>query len=240
MKFGLLKSKIEEYLIESYENGQLDDALFVFNQMVSKNKNISKLYFLYDELSKKKGLSENVANEYINESINIYENTVNKISRRTLDELKIWVSNVKTKNNYEDIDNLFSNDVLQLENKIKSKKIILESIKTKENDEIKGVKSIVPIKKLVTVANKTINNYIESLSESEKKELKSIIKEDDKRLEIKFESIKETTLKRLENMKIQESDRDVLTTIDETINKITSEKFNRVNYVKLKSLNESI
>jgi len=41
-------------------------------------------------------------------------------------------------------------------------------------------------------------------------------------------------------MKIQESDRGVLTTIDETINKITSEKFNRVNYVKLKSLNENI
>jgi len=136
MKFGLLKSKIEEYLIESYENGQLDDALFVFNQMVTKNKNISKLYFLYDELSKKKGLSENVANQYINESINIYENTVNKISRRTLDELKIWVSDVKSKNNYEDIDNLFSNDVLQLENKIKSKKIILESIKSKENKQL--------------------------------------------------------------------------------------------------------
>lgn len=240
MKFGLLKSKIEKYLIESYENGTFDDALFVFNQMVSKNKNVSKLYYLYDELSKKKGLSENVANEYLNETINLYENTVNKINKTTYNELKIWVSNVKVKNNYEDIDNLFSNDVLQLENKIKSKKIILENIKSTETTETKGVKTVVPIKKLVNVANKTINNYINSLTESEREELKTLIKEDDSRLEIKFESIKETTIKRLENMKNQESDNDVLNTINETINKIKSEKYNKLNYVKLKSLNENI
>lgn len=240
MKFGLLKSKIEKYLIESYENGTFDDALFVFNQMVSKNKNVSKLYYLYDELSKKKGLSENVANEYLNESINLYENTINKINRTTYNELRIWVSNVKTKNNYEDIDNLFSNDILQLENKIKSKKIILETIKSAESTETNGVKTIVPMKKLVNVANKTINDYINSLTESEREELKTLIKEDDSRLEIKFEAIKETTIKRLENMKSQETDNDVLETINETINKIKSEKYNKVSYVKLKSLNENI
>ena len=93
---------------------------------------------------------------------------------------------------------------------------------------------------MVNVANKTINDYINSLSESEQKELKTLMKEDDKKLEIKFEAIKETTLKRLENMKSQESDNDVINTINETITKIQSEKYNKLNYVKLKSLNENI
>lgn len=240
MKFGLLKSKIEEYLTESYQNGTFNDALFIFNEMVTKNKNISKLYLMYDELSKKKGLNEDVANQYLNESINIYENTINKINKKTLDEISVWVSNIKTKNKYEDIDNVFSSDILQLENKIKSKRIILEGIKSNDSDTIQGVKKILPIKNMVNVANKTINDYINSLSESEQKELKTLIKEDDKKLEIKFEAIKETTLKRLENMKSQESDNDVINAINETITKIQTEKYNKLNYVKLKSLNENI
>ena len=240
MKFGLLKSKIEEYLTESYQNGTFNDGLFIFNEMVTKNKNISKLYLMYDELSKKKGLNEDVANQYLNESINIYENTINKINKKTLDEISVWVSNIKTKNKYEDIDNVFSSDILQLENKIKSKRIILEGIKSNDSDTIQGVKKILPIKNMVNVANKTINDYINSLSESEQKELKTLIKEDDKKLEIKFEAIKETTLKRLENMKSQESDNDVINAINETITKIQTEKYNKLNYVKLKSLNENI
>ena len=37
-------------------------------ELVLKNKNISKVFFLYDELSSNKGLSESVANEFINDN----------------------------------------------------------------------------------------------------------------------------------------------------------------------------
>ena len=45
-KFGPLKSKIETYLTESYKKGSLKDNVFVFEQLVLKNKNISKIFFL--------------------------------------------------------------------------------------------------------------------------------------------------------------------------------------------------
>ena len=48
--FGELKTKIESYLTESYQKQTLKDNLFVFEQLVLKNKNISKIFFLYDEL----------------------------------------------------------------------------------------------------------------------------------------------------------------------------------------------
>ncbi len=76
--FGELKSKIETHLTESYKKGTLKDNLFVFEELVLKNKNISKIFFLYDELSSNKGLQESVANEFINESITAYENYIIK------------------------------------------------------------------------------------------------------------------------------------------------------------------
>ena len=104
MKFGILKSKIEKCLVESYNNNTFKDNIFIFNELVKKNKNISKIYYLYDELSSKKGLNESVANDFINESITIYENTINKISKKNLEEISIWVGKVEAKNNYEEID----------------------------------------------------------------------------------------------------------------------------------------
>ena len=47
MKFGELKSKIETYLTESYKKGTLKDNVFVFEQLVLKNKSISKIFSLY-------------------------------------------------------------------------------------------------------------------------------------------------------------------------------------------------
>ena len=38
--FGELKSKIETHLTESYKKGTLKDNLFVFEELVLKNKNI--------------------------------------------------------------------------------------------------------------------------------------------------------------------------------------------------------
>ena len=125
MKFGLLKSKIERCLVEAYTNDTIKRDLFVFDQLVAKNKNINKLYFLYDELSSNKGLNESVASDFINQSIVLYENTINKIQNSEIKDLELWVEDIKTQNNYQDIDNLFSNNVLTFENKIKSKKTIL-------------------------------------------------------------------------------------------------------------------
>ena len=156
MKFGLLKSKIEKCLVESYTNNTIKRDLFVFDQLVAKNKNINKLYYLYDELSSKKDLNESIASDFVNQSITIYENIVNKISKSDIDDLKLWVSDIKTKNIYEDIDNVFSNNLLTLENKIKSKNILIENLKKKDenNDELKNIS----INQMVQIANKTVKN----------------------------------------------------------------------------------
>ena len=77
-----------------------------------------------------------MANELIDKSILIYENTVNKITQNTLKEIEMWVGHVKTDNNYENLDKLFSNNVTNLVEKISAKKTILESLKLKKDSII--------------------------------------------------------------------------------------------------------
>jgi|TARA_R110000868_G_scaffold84_5_gene869 hypothetical protein len=238
MKFGLLKSKIEKCLVESYANNTLKRDLFVFDQLVAKNKNLNKLYYLYDELSSNKGLSESIATDFITQSITLYENTVNKISKSDISDITLWVDQINTKNSYEDIDNLFSNNVLTLESKIRSKSVILENLKKKEEsqNEFKNVS----INEMVSIANKTVKNYLSSLSENEKRKLDSILLESDEKLKLKYEIIKEDVLEKLEQITSQETDSEVSTKLTETINKVKSENYDKLNYFKLQELNRSL
>lgn len=238
MKFGLLKSKIENVLIESYKNNSLKDSMFVFNELILKNKNINKLFYLYDELNSNKGLSESIANEYINESIVIYENVINKIDPKELKEIQMWVGHIQCENEYEKIDDLFTHSITEIENKITSKKIVLESLtkSPKENKEIINI----PIKTMVNIANKTISNYIESLNESDKKELKKLFSEDDETSEKNYSTLKEDVISKLEKLKESENENEIISKIDETIQKITNESFEKMNYFKLQKLNENL
>lgn len=240
MMFGTIKSKIEKVLSESYVNEkEFKMNIFLFNEMVLKDKNLKKVFFLYDELSSKKGLNEDIAKEFLNESQVIFENVVNKIKPQTINELNLWVGNVKCENEYKNIDEFFSTNILTLENKIKSKNIILENIQKNpetENQEIVDV----PLSKLYKVANKTVNDYLSKLSESEKKEVKKILKENDEKLKIEFDVIKENVVDKLNKILNEESSEDVTLTIKETLNKVEKEEYNKISYVKLKKLNKSI
>jgi hypothetical protein len=235
--FGELKSKIETCLSESYKNKNLKKDLFVFEQLVLKNKNISKVFFLYDELSSNKGLSESVANEYINESITAYENLVNKIDPKHIKELKSWVGHIQCENTYKNIDDLFSTNVLTLENKIKSKKVIMETIKNNSKDQKDVIK--VPLKSMVNIANRTIDKFISSLSESEQKELKTILSTPKETLVENYGKIKDEVLTKLNNQK-STSDTETSQTIDKVLTKLQMESFNELNYYKLKQLNEGL
>jgi hypothetical protein len=238
MRFGIIKSKIEKVLLESYSKNTFKEEIKKFNSLVLENKNISKLFYLYDDLSSNKGLTENVAKDYINESIKIYENTLNKIKESDFIKINEWVNNVKTNNEYENIDNIFNISILNLESNIKSKNIIVEGL-TKTEEKSKEVLNI-PLRSMINIANKAFANYVESLNESEQKEFKSLIQESDDSLSLKYDLIKESLIEKLNELKSTENDESVVTKIDETIEKVNSEKYSKINYVRLKSLKENL
>lgn len=238
MKFGILKSKVDKRLLESYSNQTLQKELKTFKKLVLENSNISKLFYLYDELRTNQGLNESVLDDYINECSKIYETTINKIKPQSIEKIKSWVKNIESKNDYEDIDNLFSKNVLTIETKIKSKNLIKESLKKKPVDKKEPIK--IPLSSMVNVANNTIKNYIENLNESEQKELIKFLKLDDKELEVKFETLKENVVNKLNVIKESEKDSDVISKIEETIKTVNSEKYDKLNYFKLSDLNDNL
>lgn len=240
MKFGILKSKIENVLLESYKNNTFKNELKTFKKLVIENKNVAKIFYLYDELSSPKGLNESYVNEFINESVKLYEKSISKITKSELKELNEWVKNSTVENSYSKIDDLFTSDVLTIESRIKSKKLISETLR-KLPITTTTTKSIeLPLSTMVSVANKTIKNYIDGLNESDKKELISLLSEDDSTLTEKYNTLKENVVEKLNNMKESSDDNSVKSRIDETLSKVLSEKFDKLSYFKLKGLNENL
>lgn len=238
MKFGIIKSKIDYVLSESFKKeNHFKLEMQLFKKNILENKNLTKLFYLYDELSSKKNMDKNIVNDYINECIVIYENTINKIKQSDLTKLNNWLFDVKVENNYENLDSLFSSDVLTIEHKIKSRKIISESL-TRPETKSKEVINL-PISSMLNLANKTINDYVENLNESDKKQIVKLFSTDERDLQGHYNIIKEEVIDKLTNHK-ENSDGETSKKIEETINKVKTEKFDRLNYVKLKSLNDQL
>lgn len=232
MTFGTIKSLIEKNLLESYKNEtEFKKSLREFKHNVLSNKAMSKAYAIYDQLSSPQGLSEQDAKDFIEEGISL----LNKI----LPSIKLPISlSEKTENNYIEIDTLVYSQGVNLLERVSAKKNILKVI-TSTKESIK--ESIhIPISSMVAVANQTVNNYILSLDENSKKEFFQIVSEDVKTLETKFETIKESAISKLTALQNSEDSQDIKTKISETIDKVKSEKFDQLNFLKLKNLEESI
>ena len=237
VKFGILKTKIETLLLESYSNNTFKNEIKTFNKLVLSNKNISKLFYLYDELNSNKGLSESIAKEFVFESITLYENLINKVQNKDIKLITDWVSKTKVNNQYEHIDNLLgrSDDVLNLENKIKNKKIIVENLQKEPYCE-NNTNINIPINSMLSIANKTYSEYINNLTESEQKEVIGLLRMDESTLERTFNELRDDAIVRLTILTVNEGDESVRNTINETIDNIKIKTPDRLELVKLRSL----
>jgi hypothetical protein len=232
MTFGNLKSIIEKNLLESYvDEKDFKKSLREFKHNVLNNKSMSKAYALYDQLSTPQGLSEQDAKEFLEEGINLLH--------KILPTIKLPKSLSKlNENKYIDLDVLTYSNKLDLMERVNAKKNIIKVLTTKK--EIVKESINIPIKSMVSIANQTLRGYIENLDETSKKEFFQLISEDCKTLETKFESLKETTITKLNVMMENETEFEIKTKLSETIDKLKNEKFDQISFLRLKTLEESI
>ena len=107
--------------------------------MVLENKDLSELYYIYDDLSKNKGLSNDIATDYINESIE-YSQILIENNERSLKNVDEWISSIvrKSVNNYKDIDvTIYNKSIKNLETVLESKKRIINTIISEDKVKIK-------------------------------------------------------------------------------------------------------
>jgi len=233
MTFGQIKSVIENNLLESYRNEtEFKKTLKEFKQNILNNKNISKIYSIYDQLSSPQDLNESDAKEFLSEGIFLIQ--------KLLSTTKINTSSDRTvMNGYQDIDNLVYINKTDLHERIESKKNIIKVLTSKKSHKITEAVNI-PIKSMVKIANQTISNYLESLDENAKKEFIQLLSEDTDNLKTKFESLRENTILKLKSIMENENDSEIRDRISETLERVSKEKFDQITYLKLKNLEESI
>ena len=232
MTFGAVKSIIEKNLLESYKNEkEFKKTLREFKHNVLSNKSMSKAYAIYDQLSSPQGLAEQDAKYFIEEGVNLLQTILPSVKMPTN-----FSENIENK--YLDIDTLVYIQKVDLFERVNAKKNIIQKITSKKESIKESVN--IPISSMVTIANQTIRNYVQTLDENTKKEFFQIVSEDTNVLETKFEKIRESAISKLKDILDKEEVQDMKSRISETIDKIKIEKFDQLNFLKLKNLEESI
>lgn len=233
MKFGQLMSKVEELLVNSYVNETASIELKNFNKLVLENKNASTMFYIYTELSNKKGFDKSTADLFINESLRQIDKVVGKLNTQ---KIEFWVKDVVCENKYKDIDSLVYNSPDKIMENVESKKTLINSLS--ETIEVKKHVNL-PIETVLNIANKSIENYIDNLDESSKKDLTKVLMTEDVELSKEFEELKSKTIKALSN--ITESLDDITSKkLQETIESVQNEIYSKINYVRLFNLYNNV
>lgn len=232
MTFGKIKSLIERNLLESYGNEKdFKKILKEFKYNVLNDKTLSKIYSIYDQLTTPQGLEEQEAKDFLQEGIDLLKNLLSQVKLpKTIDE--------NIENKYKNIDVLVYTNKVQLKERIQSKREILEVLMSSKETKKDSIN--IPIKTMVNVANQTLKTYLDGLDENTKKEIFKLISEDSKKLETEFQLMKETAMVKLSKILDSEKENEMKNKITETIDRIKGEKFDQVNFLKMKTLVDSI
>ena len=171
-KFGQIKSNIESLLTKSYGKNAFKTNMKSFKSHIIENEKLAEAYFLYDELSKKKGLSKDIVDDYVNECVETIKGILTTESTK-LKEVNMWVSEgLKTDsdNNYTNIDTVvYSTSIKNLEKVLECKNTIKKLLG--ETEEVTKVTESVniPLSSMLKIATNTFNREYGDISEEEKK-----------------------------------------------------------------------
>ena len=239
--FGTIKTKIEKASIGLYGKPEFKTYMSQLKTMVLENKDLSELYYIYDDLSKKKGLSNDIATDYINESIE-YSQILIENNERSLKNVDEWISSIvkKSVNNYKDIDvTIYNKSIKNLETVLESKKRIINTIISEDKLKIKESINL-PLKTMLRVANDRLNKELSNINETERKELIELSSLSDKSIKLEIDTLKENVISNLKTSLNESKEKDLKDTIENTIKKISESKYDKYNLYKLRKLNQGL
>ena len=242
-KFGQIKSNIESLLTKSYGKNAFKTNMKSFKSHIIENEKLAEAYFLYDELSKKKGLSKDIVDDYVNECVETIKNILTTESTK-LKEVNMWVSEgLKTDsdNNYTNIDTVvYSTSIKNLEKVLECKNTIKKLLG--ETEEVTKVTESVniPLSSMLKIATNTFNREYGDISEEEKKELKNLLSLSKTELTEEITISKGVVLKKLTEKVNESNDEDLNNRVNETINRINESEISLTSLYKLKQLEHGL
>lgn len=241
-KFGEIKSKVEQISVDLFGKNDFTKFMKEFKSNILENKDLTEIFYIYDDLSSKKGLSRDIATDYVNESIEYCQILIEN-NKKSIGKLTEWISkfNTNTPNNYKNIDTIIYNtSIRDLETVLESKKHILTNIVSEEvKKEIKESVNL-PLSTMVKVAEENLRGELSNLSESDRKELSSISSLSKEELESEFNTLKESVISNLKGSLNESKEDEIKTMINQTITKISESNCSHYDLYKLRKLHQGL
>ena len=239
--FGAIKTKIEKASVDLYGKKNFKKFIKDFNSIILENKDISEIYYIYDELYASKGIDSSIVDDYINESIE-YSQILIENNPKYINNISEWISSIvkENKNNYKDLDNIiYSKSIKDLESNLNSKKNIKTILMSKENKDVKESVNL-PLSSMLEIANDSLNREFSNINESDMKYLKDIISLTDSEMITEMKSLKENVISNLNKSINESTESELKVTISDTIKKINESKSDHYNLYKLRMLNKNL
>jgi hypothetical protein len=243
-KFGELKNKMLTKLTESYTKENKTEVKDIL-KTIKENKDFKEMYLFYEEIENKYIEDKETAKLYV-EGLNTYFgqpmgnwNNLNVFCESLHNKL----GNVEVKINelYESLDILSERDSLSnIEKKVIAKKKLVEHLITKKKITESKDTTLVPNESLLNAVLTNNFNvlYSNTLSESEKEELKNILSISYDDLIIKSNELHESILEKVSKLISESNDIDLTTKLNKVkdeVNQMTTSKYNYYRLTELKN-----
>ena len=243
-KFGELKNKMLTKLTESYTKENKTEVKDIL-KTIKENRDFKEMYLFYEEIENKYIEDKETAKLYV-EGLNTYFgqpmgnwNNLNVFCESLHNKL----GNVEVKINelYESLDILSERDSLSnIEKKVIAKKKLVEHLTTKKKITESKDTTLVPNESLLNAVLTNNFNvlYSNTLSESEKEELKNILSISYDDLIAKSNELHESILEKVSKLISESNDIDLTTKLNKVkdeVNQMTTSKYNYYRLTELKN-----
>ena len=243
-KFGVIKTKMLTKLTESYSKENKKEVKDILNT-IKENKAFKEMYLFYEEIENKYIEDKETAKLYV-EGLNTYFgqpmgnwNDLNVFCESL--HTKLGDIEIETNELYESLDILSEKDSLSnIEKKVIAKNKLVNHLTTKkEIQESKG-STLVPNETLLqaVLANNFNVLYSNTLSESQKEELKTILSITHDDLIIKSNELQESIINQVSTLLNESNDTELTTKLNKVkdeVSKMTTSKYNYYRLTELKN-----
>jgi hypothetical protein len=245
-KFGIVKSKLLSKLTESYTNENKVEIKDILTT-IKENKDFKEMYLFYEEIENKYIEDKETAKLYV-EGLNTYFsqpignwNNLNMFCESLNNRL--GDVNITTNELYESLDTLSEKDTLSnIEKKVIVKQKLVQHFTTKKEINESKETTLVPNESLLNtvLANNFNVLYSNTLSESQKEELKNILSISYDDLISKSNELAESVINRVSTLLSESNDVDLSNRLKAVKDEVTQMSPSRYNYYRLNELKNGL
>lgn len=242
-KFGVIKTKLLNKLTESYAKENKAEIKNILTT-IKENKDFKEMYLFYEEIESKTISDKETAKLYVEglstiliqskENLNVFCESLDK----SLDNSEVASNEV-----YDALDTLTESDKLSnIEKKVIAKKKLVEHLTSKKEINESKETTLVPNETLLNavLANNFNVLYSNTLSESQKEELKNILSVPYEDLITKTDELKESIIGQVTTLLSESNDVDLSNKLKAVKDEVSQMSPSRYNYYRLNELKNGL